>query len=240
MKRNLGHTSNGDSWLPAGTHDAAQPAHRQQQHTARALAARRPDTARGPAAGPFPTLPPPPLHLNTLGHGPRSVRARPCPEPRHAATARPPSPASRSKKRRRESTIWCRLAPPTPYTCSTVTQRSPRIVSAMGRCMEGLRALPHRSETLQRLCSGRNGKPFRAPPTTRASRPDTTRRPSQRSPTRLRPATPQPTHHASIPGPGRLSRALVPTVDPLLHPLLVAGIARARLPRPATAQISAS
>lgn len=74
-------------WLPAGTHDAAQPAHRQQQHTARAPAARRPDSTRRPAAGPFPTLPPPPLHLNTLRLGPWASPPRLCPRGRNAATS---------------------------------------------------------------------------------------------------------------------------------------------------------
>jgi len=63
--------------------------------------ARRPGTARGPAAGPFPTLPPPPLHLNARDLGPGSPPPRLCPRGRAKA-------AFWSKKR----PIAAKTAPP--------------------------------------------------------------------------------------------------------------------------------
>ena len=119
--------------------------------------------------------------------------------------------------------LLAQIVPPTPSTCSVATQRSIQLLAPSARWARVLGAPPHRSWSLQRLCSGKNRKPFRAPPTARASRPDTARRPSQRSPPCLQPATPQPTRHASTPCPCRLPCAPVPAVDPLLHPLPVAG-----------------
>ena len=74
-------------WLLVGTDRPAEPAHAQQPHSARAPAARRPGTAPGPAAGPFSTLPTPPLHLNPLGLGPGPPPPRLCPRGRDAATS---------------------------------------------------------------------------------------------------------------------------------------------------------
>ena len=136
------------------------------------------------------------------------------------------SALSRPRKRHRQMCHLAQIAPPTPSTCSAATQRSIQLLAPSARWTRVLRAPPHRSWSLQRLCSGKNRKPFRAPPTARASRPDTARRPSQRSPPCLQPATPQPTRHASTPCPCRLPCAPVPAVDPLLRPLLVAGATR--------------
>ena len=145
------------------------------------------------------------------------------------------------KSAHQDSGFWRKSPPPTPYPCSNsnaeVNNHS-YCNGTMGGGPEGFGA-PVSVAPAAILWQKRkavSGASERA----RASRPDTTRRPSQRSPTRLQPATPQPTHHASTPGPWRLPCALVPAVDPLLHPLPVAGIARAPLHRPATTQISAT
>ena len=73
--------------LLVGTDRPAEPAHPQQPHSARAPAASRPGTAPGPAAGPFSTLPTPPLHLNPLGLGPGPPPPQLCPRGRDAATS---------------------------------------------------------------------------------------------------------------------------------------------------------
>ena len=150
--------------LLAGTHGAAQPTRRQQPQLARAPAGHRSPIERRtfrPVNGDPPPLEPP---------SPRPrVRAG---SAEHTDALRSPSTAGQPCISAREALRKCTISrpenPPTSSTCSTATQRSPSIVSAMGRWVEVLRALPYQSESLQQPCSGRNGKPFRAPPTARA------------------------------------------------------------------------
>ena len=70
---------------------------------------------------------------------------------------------SRPRMRHHQMYHLAQIAPPTPYTCSTATQRSITIASGMARWVEVPRTLAHPSETLQRPCRCRNRKPFRAP-----------------------------------------------------------------------------
>ena len=82
--------------------------------------------------------------------------------------------------------------------------------------------------TRRRRSSGRAGAETESRfgrPSNHARRPAGHRSPTeQRSPTRLKATKPKLTPHASTPGPYRLPRAPVPAVDPLLHPLPVAGV----------------
>ena len=92
--------------------------------------------------------PTPTLYFITSALGTGSPRPRPCPQARDAAAPRPPSAPSRPRRHHRESTIWLKSPPPTPYTCNTATQRLTTILSAMARWLEVPRTLLHQSGSL--------------------------------------------------------------------------------------------